>query len=524
MANELQDYYTHEAARDMDYRKFMEEQTRSIDVSIQESSARIKESIDMQTLATVASHAVLDQTLQHGFIGVNNTLVDGFSGVSNQLGYMAAAFSNGLSRISDNINLMSNEICNKLDAMHDIANNPLLTQARELSRRAVANYRKGFFEEALEDINAAIEKEKTDYFSWFLKGSLYAYGVGEFSNVIDLKQAINAFIQAAKYNSPYIKESQDARGFEAEIYFYLGKAQHSYANELLRTGNTANAGEMISKALESFEKSVQYSDKMLESMLNVARCKVLLNKKEAAIDDLEKLVLLDRKYCIKVLADDDFSSTLKGFATLIEKLRHNLFVGGAERNYKKAVDLQNTLGTYGIYENKIPSGFSEELPYLDLLGYNDKFKRIIPQIEREIQEARERKEWAEREERERKEWAEREERERKEKAKREKRERKEKAEREERERKEKAKEWWTQFWWDGLLILSFMGFIASAYMGGVNIQNPANDGVYIALGLVSLIGVALGFHHNGSDGIATGCSCMGGLILLFFVMFLVCKI
>ncbi|MCL2805413.1 MAG: hypothetical protein FWD26_05685 [Treponema sp.] len=403
-------YYTNKIANsgDMDYRTYMERQSRYIGNAIQQSTKQqlignaaiagklagqiddsmmrmqtgIQTAINNQTSAIVASNEALGQTFQHGFNEINNTLDIGFSGVSNQLGSMSAAFSCGLDRVSDNIKGMSKEICDRLDAINDIVNNPLLTQSRELFRRAAANYGKSFFEEALEDINSAVEKYKTDYISWFLKGKILAFGAGEFSNVINLEEAINAFTQAAKYNSPNITESTDARLLSAEVYFYLGTAQYSQSNELIRTNKKVEAREMLDKALKSFEQSFNYSDKMHESLFNSARCKVLQGQKMAAIDDLEKLVLLDRNYCIKVFNDDDFSNISEEIYALINKLKHKLFIDEAETNYKKIIHYKTLYKSENIfYKTNIPSSFSEKLPYFDMLDYNLIFIEIIEMIE-----------------------------------------------------------------------------------------------------------------------------------------------
>jgi tetratricopeptide (TPR) repeat protein len=385
-------YYDRKSSWDENYSQYMEKQAtmlKDINGSIKQNTSQIKDSmvcmqtgiqtaIDTQTSAIIASHDVLAQTYRQGFNSLNNTIDMGFSGISKQLGYMGAAFSFGLDRISDNLKGMSKEICDRLDKIHDIVNNPLLTQSRELFRRAIANYNKSFFEEALEDIKAAVEKYKTDYLSWFLMGKLFAFGAGEFSNVINLVEAINAFTQAAKYNSPNIAESADARLLSAEIYFYLGTAQYSQSNELMRDKKETEAAEMLAKALKSFDQSFLYSSKMFESLFNSARCKVLQGNKSAALVDLKKLVLFDRNYCIKVFDDTDFLDISDEFIALINILKHNLFINEAEPKFKKIV-------AHNINElnlNNIPSQFTEELPYFDVMDYNIKFGEIISQIEK----------------------------------------------------------------------------------------------------------------------------------------------
>ncbi|MDR1176055.1 MAG: hypothetical protein LBK83_11375 [Treponema sp.] len=69
-----------------------------------------------------------------------------------------------------------------------------------------------------------------DYLSWFLEGKIYAFGAGEFSNVIDLDKSIAAYTNAAKHVSPDAEKSEEAKRLTAEIRFYLGLAQCAKSN------------------------------------------------------------------------------------------------------------------------------------------------------------------------------------------------------------------------------------------------------------------------------------------------------
>jgi len=399
-------YYDRNSAFEENYSKYMEKQAlilKDINGSIKQSSNQMKDTIECmqtgiqtaineQTSTLIASNDYLAQTYKQGFNQLNNTIDMGFFGISNQLGYMTASFSFGLDRISDTLKGMSKDICDRLDKIHDIVNNPLLTQSRELFRRTIENYNKGFFEEALEDIQVAVEKYKTDYISWFLMGKIYSFGASEFSNVINLNEAINAYTQAAKYNSPNITISKDARLLSAEIYFYLGVAQYSQSNDLMHVKKETEASEMLTKAVKSFEQSFNYSDKMYESLFNSARCKVLLEQKKPALVDIEKLVLLDRNYCIKISNDNDFRNISKEFTELILEMKHNFFINEAEIKYKKLLNLISELDEFNInseYSNKIPTQFTEKLPYFDILDYDMKFEEIIFEIEKIINKIKE---------------------------------------------------------------------------------------------------------------------------------------
>jgi len=410
MASELEriaGYFDRRSSLDMEYSQYMEKQAsmlNNINTAINYNTDRIKdsithlqnginESIQDQTFSIVSSQNNLQRALSSSINNLNNSVDIGFSQISDKLGYMTASFFLGFARLEDVTIKMSADICSKLDAIHDILNNKLLYESRELFRRAIDEYKNGFFDDALEDIVKAIEKYKADYLSWFLKGKILTFGAGEFCNVINLKEAIYAFTQAIKYNSPNIAKSKEAELLSSEIYFYLGTAQYSRSNELFRINNT-EAMEILCKALNSFEQSFKYSNKMFESLFNVIRCKVLLNRNEEALIDLEKLVLLDRNYCLKIYDDKDFSIIYNDFADIINKLKKQYFLNEAEPRYKNIINYILELKNIGVdYVNikMIPKKFTDELPYFDIIEYNEDFKELILDIKEEIQKYKKQK-------------------------------------------------------------------------------------------------------------------------------------
>ena len=203
----------------------------SLKQEMRQMSTGIKTSIDKNTYALVASANMLQTTFREGFDSINNTLDLGFTGISMDIGHMTSAMTAGFSNLSEKMDNWGTEICEKLDAIHDIVNNPLLTASRELYRRAATNASKKFYEEALEDIKGAVEKNKTDFISWGLMGKIYLFGMSEFSNVVDVPKAVESFTNACKYISPDIDESEEARKMASEFYFYLGYANYVLANE-----------------------------------------------------------------------------------------------------------------------------------------------------------------------------------------------------------------------------------------------------------------------------------------------------
>ena len=296
----------------------------SVNQNIVRMSTGIQNSINQNTYTIAASAEMLKETFDAGFDAINNKLDMGFAGVTNAIGAMSASMTAGFNAVSAAIDFWGEKICEKLDAIHDIVNNPLLTASRELYRRAAKNSEKKFYEEALEDIKSAIEKNKTDYISWGLMGKLYLFGISEFSNVVDVPLALEAFKNACKYISPDIDESEEAKKMAAEFYFYLGYVRYILANEKRIAGETIEYRALLEEASSTFGKSYTLSSTMAESLYNKTRCNSLLEKKEVVLEDLRFVIEQDPLYSIRVLSDPDFSGYTNEIINLISEMRDNL--------------------------------------------------------------------------------------------------------------------------------------------------------------------------------------------------------
>jgi hypothetical protein len=464
--------------RGLTYRQFTERQTQDLNAAIRDAADQQTRAVREQTradrenaMAIVASNAaiarinergfaeqhndalMMNDTLVRGFsqqhidaLMLNNTLETGFSGLSNQLGRMSAAFSAGLNKVAGSIDLMSADICNRLDAIHDIVKNPLRTQARELYTRAANRYGRGLFEESLKDVKAAVEKDETDCLSWFLMGNLYLFGAGEFSNVIDLDQAIAVLTNAAKYISPdsMTKEARTKKiysGLEpysgeglikaittiggvdigearniwdvcrgntetisrhlaglnipdrvaAEIYFYLGLAKYYKSNDLTLGGAEGEAESARKSALQAFNRSLEYSDGMLESRYNSARCRTLLGDSPGALKDLEAAVKRDRNYALKVIEDSDFDGIGKDVTALIERVRKETYLKAKDDLEALRARLADTVFLGGAFSDmlqkmaaeRIPQTLEADLPYFDLLDVYGRFQILLTYLNME---------------------------------------------------------------------------------------------------------------------------------------------
>jgi len=371
-------YYDQATAEQLSYFDYRQKiaMTRDIADSIAsntdrsiEANAFFTESINSRIVdAQIAStNAMYNNTqdmigaFHSGFSGVSNQLQSGFSSVSRQIGVMGANMSMAFAALNSAVQKSAQAICDKLDTMNDILNNPSLTKTRELYRRAQVNYDKGFYEETRDDLLEALASNKTDYFSWFLLGKTYLFGEGEFSNVIDLDKAVDALKNTVKFITPDARKQEEARIMAAEMCFFLGLAQQTKAMDTLHEHNEADCRSFLEQAGGSYSQSCNYSTQMLEARYNRARCKALLGDAQGAIADLETLVLQDRNYCIKVCLDNDFLCIGEEFTALIKKLKKAAFIS-AKKNYDHIKTLLPELASFrGTTKITVPATFTEEL-------------------------------------------------------------------------------------------------------------------------------------------------------------------
>lgn len=270
---------------------------------IQDMATGVTSAIQENTYAVVASQAMLSKTFNQGFNAVNNTLDFGFTLVGKK------------------IDVLSEEIASKLDQIQDILNNPRLTQSRELYRQALISYKKGFFEEALKDCKEAVEKNTTDFISWYLLGLIYLYGAGENSNVIDLNNSEIAFANAAKYIKPDIPKSEEAKLMASEIYYNLGISRLIKSNDYLIENKIDDSNAKLLEAENASSIAYQLSKDNLVAAYEQAKELHFLGKNEEALKLLEELIRAEKTFSLKAINDKNFESLWKNIEELIDKLK-----------------------------------------------------------------------------------------------------------------------------------------------------------------------------------------------------------
>lgn len=293
---------------------------------IQNMEYGIRGEIRESACAIIASQSILAESFKDSFNSVNNTLNVGFE--------MIAA---GMGQLADSINAMSEAICNKLDEIHDIVNNPLLTASRELFRRASANFEKGYFEEALEDCKAAVEKNKTDYISWYLLGQIYLFGAGKFSNVIDLQKAEKSFFYAAKYIDSDLGKSKEADELGSQIYYHLGYTRLLLSNDLLVEEKTDESNKKLEEAQKASKNSSRLNAKNLKALYDNAKELHFLGKDKESIETLKAAIRLEKNFALVAANDKNFESIWPDIEKAVLELRDEL----VQKCPEKLNDLKN---------------------------------------------------------------------------------------------------------------------------------------------------------------------------------------
>ncbi len=270
---------------------------------IQSMAMGVTSAIQENTYTVVASQQRLANTFSHGFSAVNNTLNFGFELVGNK------------------IDVLSEDVSSKLDEIQDILNNPRLTQSRELYREALRSYKRGFYEEALADCLGAIEKNKTDYISWYLLSLIYLYGAGENSNVINLDKAEEALTNAAKYIKPDIPKSNEAKLLASDIYYNLGFSRLAKSNDYLIENKVDDSNTKLLEAEEASSMAYQLSQENLLARYEQAKELHFLGKDDETIKLLEELIRKNKNFAIKAINDKNFESIWSDIKKLIERLK-----------------------------------------------------------------------------------------------------------------------------------------------------------------------------------------------------------
>jgi len=296
----------------------------------------------------------------------------------------------GFVAINKSVQEASRAICNKLDSINETLKNPLYIESRELYNRALINYNKGLYEEAIEDLNEAVIKNKTESLSYFLMGQIYLVGVSEFCNVIDLSKSIEALGKSIKYITSDAKNYPEVKPMAAEIWFYYGLAHQTKAYDELSKGSTPNYKSHLIEATKAYSQSWEYSNEMLESIYNLTRCKVLLsNDIDGAVREIISVIYEDHGYCLKMGTETDFDSGFK--MKVYNRIKQEIYPK-IKPLYDEIQRIKSSFqGPYSsdlveLLQSHLPDKLSENTPPFDMLEATVYFPVILECIKSEWDE------------------------------------------------------------------------------------------------------------------------------------------
>jgi tetratricopeptide (TPR) repeat protein len=281
------------------------------------SSEMIRSQIFRAQYENARNFGQLSGQIQSASEQIQSVLQSGFSEVSQQIEVMGTEMLWGIGWLAGTVEKAAAAICDRLDELNDIANNPSRTKARELYRRALTEYTKKLYREALNDAVAAVTEHQTDVVSWFLLGKIYLEGrteIKELDEIVDVRdpeKAIEAFKNAARYIKSDAETNDEARLLAAQIWFYLGSAQM-----IKSWGETESAGrDDVSHALESFERSRDHFQERRQKLevrhRGIARCRVLLGDVPGALQDVKAIILEDPSYYKEKVENDPYFSPIR---------------------------------------------------------------------------------------------------------------------------------------------------------------------------------------------------------------------
>ncbi len=342
---------------------------------IKRSGEGVKTAISDSTRRMVASNEALERSFGAGFDRVNGTLEWGFDRVAGEIGALRSEFTYGMGLLHDQL-LIANQalsgILERLDHIHETLKHPLLTQARELSKRGLERMQRGLLPEALKDLHDSAEKNEADFVVQYYIGKLYLYGRNEMDSVIDLPKAERHLRLAARYAQSEIRGLPDAAKLCGEAYLHASIACYAQSNNRLLTDGATDETAPLREMLELARKSTEVYPQMPEAFYHHARYAALLGDGETCIQGLKRAILMDRNYCLKVDADGDFD----GVRDKVQGLLESLYVeakGQATRAFEPVKKLLEDYVYQNLWQKNAEAGMRRLYEQAELLYLKDTY-------------------------------------------------------------------------------------------------------------------------------------------------------
>ncbi len=280
----------------------------------------------------VASNEMLRQSYGRGFdeatYSINlslETIGDNLSDLTNAVEDMHETMREAFALLFEQLviqNSLLRSIQEKLDGIHKTLESPLLTQARELYNLGCERLSRGLLDKAVEAFLAAESKNDTDFSTQLRLGKLYLYGIDDDDNVVDLALAEKHLRAACRYGRADLQKESGMRLLLSDAYHCLIGCLYASAGEAKQLGTLWKP--LLQSALTEFSEADTVKCAASQTIYKGARIAALLDDSDTCISLLTRSFSSDRRYCVSVLTEADFTPVREAIVDHFDKLRSEL--------------------------------------------------------------------------------------------------------------------------------------------------------------------------------------------------------
>jgi hypothetical protein len=374
---------------------------RDISGKVEVSKDTNKAKLNEQTKELIASNEQLSSNIELGFHSVSNTLTWGFNLIERGLNNIDSSIVSLQADFNYNMGLLIEQVqinnkilltlIDKIDGISKILEKPTLTQAREFYHIGCDRLAKGLLDKALEAFLEAEKKNDADFFTQFAIGKLYLYGIDEDDNVFDSEKAKKHLLDAARYAKAETSVDPSFSRFAAEALFHASIAVYTQTGDEVARNNKNVEIKLLNEARALSSEALEIYPQLTECIYHLAKYAALLNDSKYSIQSLEKAIVADRKYAIKVDIDHAFDPIRKKVFDLLFRLK-NEKAGEAERKIEDTKILltkielwhsEESIETNNLFQkcNQNVSKATNDFQTQTYFGYIDAIRHCISTIE-----------------------------------------------------------------------------------------------------------------------------------------------
>jgi WD40 repeat protein len=305
---------------------------------------------DQPELIVATDEALCDE-FGHRFDAVNRTLDWGFKVVSQGLDSarssiedLNANFGYGLGLLLTQLQARGQSllvVAERLDEIHKTRENLSLKQAREFYRAGCERLERGLLDKAIEAFLKSEEKNDTDFLTQLQLGRLYLYGKDKDGDVIDLEQARNHLLLAARFGKAEIGFLPEASASTGEALLHAAISCFVLASEAQLAGDTASSRGGLEESVRLAQEAASLRPSLGAAHYQAASCLALLGRAKEAVRSFRRAVATDRKYGLRVMDDPLFAEMRLDVVNLLRKIRDEFLARAKESLVAKRREIES---------------------------------------------------------------------------------------------------------------------------------------------------------------------------------------